>query len=210
MKYKSYYYDDESSMYYLKSRYYLPEICRFISPDNIKYINPDDINGYSLYSYCNNNPIMYSDPDGQFIVELILPIVLPLLPIYDTITLVHDIITYKDANLEFDGKKIVNSSKIWSPYFQFANVIYYKYFTEEGQNIKGSALGVTAEWNIHTLAYLLGVERGATKDTDIDSTIFDDSHDFFSFVMWDLYFSVNPLFALIDLLIFIRGKIYGE
>ena len=29
-RYKGYYYDDETGMYYLKSRYYQPEICRFI------------------------------------------------------------------------------------------------------------------------------------------------------------------------------------
>ena len=211
MKYKSYYYNDESSMYYLKNRYYLPSICRFISPDNIKYVNPDDTNGYSLYSYCNNNPIMYSDPDGNLVIELLLPIIMTVLPIYDTVTFAHDMITSRNANLKYDDKQnIVNSHNIWSPYFQFGYAIYFKYFTEEGQNIKGSGFGVTAEWNVHTIAYLLGFNREAAKDTNIGSTIFDDSHEIFSFVMWDLYFSVNPLFALIDLLIFIRGKIYGE
>ena len=33
-RYKGYYYDDETGMYYLKSRYYQPEICRFISADD--------------------------------------------------------------------------------------------------------------------------------------------------------------------------------
>ena len=32
-RFKGYYYDEETGMYYLKSRYYQPEICRFISAD---------------------------------------------------------------------------------------------------------------------------------------------------------------------------------
>ena len=53
-------------MYYLINRYYLPEIGRFISPDDINYIDINKHTGYNLYSYCNNNPVMYSDPDGTF------------------------------------------------------------------------------------------------------------------------------------------------
>ena len=57
-KYKSYYYDDESNMYYLITRYYLPEIGRFISPN----IVADKIS----YTYCSNNPIDYLDSTGEF------------------------------------------------------------------------------------------------------------------------------------------------
>ena len=35
-RYKGYYYDEETGMYYLKSRYYNPEICRFISADDVE------------------------------------------------------------------------------------------------------------------------------------------------------------------------------
>ncbi len=53
-------------MFLLTSRYYDPEIGRFISPDSIDYLDPKSINGLNLYSYCKNNPIMYVDPDGHF------------------------------------------------------------------------------------------------------------------------------------------------
>lgn len=33
-KYKGYYYDQESGMYYCKSRYYVPEWCRWLNADS--------------------------------------------------------------------------------------------------------------------------------------------------------------------------------
>ena len=63
--YKSYYYDNESNMYYLKNRYYSLDILRFIFPDNYNYLNLDNHTNYNLYAYSNNNPIIYYDPDGN-------------------------------------------------------------------------------------------------------------------------------------------------
>ena len=63
--YKGYYYDVETSLFWISSRYYSPELCRWISPDDIEYLDPESINGLNLYCYCFNNPIMYIDPDGH-------------------------------------------------------------------------------------------------------------------------------------------------
>ena len=65
-RYKSYYYDKESGLYYLNSRYYNPKIGRFITIDSINYIDENSIYGYNLYCYCGNNPVMYIDPNGCF------------------------------------------------------------------------------------------------------------------------------------------------
>ena len=51
-------------MYYCKSRYYSPLLCRFISPDSIRFLKPTKMNEMNLFSYCANNPIMYFDPSG--------------------------------------------------------------------------------------------------------------------------------------------------
>ena len=64
-RYKCYYYDEETKLYYLITRYYDSEIGRFISPDSIEYLDAESINGLNLYCYCMNNPIMYVDPDGH-------------------------------------------------------------------------------------------------------------------------------------------------
>ena len=70
-RYRGYYYDAETGLYYLQTRYYEPQAGRFLSPDSVDYIAPDLIGGLNLYAYCNNNPVMYSDPEGTFIWVLI-------------------------------------------------------------------------------------------------------------------------------------------
>ena len=57
-RYKGCYYDVETGLFWLSSRYYLPELCRWISPDSIEYLDPESINGLNLYVYCGNNPVM--------------------------------------------------------------------------------------------------------------------------------------------------------
>ena len=63
-RYRSYYYDSDIGLYYLQSRYYDPQIGRFISQDSVEYLDPETINGLNLYSYCGNNPVMFTDPLG--------------------------------------------------------------------------------------------------------------------------------------------------
>ena len=65
-RYRSYYYDTETGLYYLKTRYYDPQVGRFMTIDGIEYLDPETINGLNLYAYCNNNPVMNVDPDGTW------------------------------------------------------------------------------------------------------------------------------------------------
>ena len=67
IRYRGYYYDVETKLYYCNARYYNPEHGRWISEDSIDYLNLATINGLNFYSYCNNNPIMYVDPSGHII-----------------------------------------------------------------------------------------------------------------------------------------------
>ncbi len=67
-RYRGYYYDTETGLYYLNSRYYDPSIGRFINADDISYIQPTDINGLNLFAYCGDNPVMYTDPNSNFAV----------------------------------------------------------------------------------------------------------------------------------------------
>ncbi|WP_242944645.1 RHS repeat-associated core domain-containing protein [Pseudobutyrivibrio sp. OR37] len=61
LRYRGYYYDSETGFYYLNARYYDPKIHRFISADSQIAGVLGDINGYNLFSYCNNNPVNCQD-----------------------------------------------------------------------------------------------------------------------------------------------------
>ena len=65
IRYRGYYYDTETKLYFLKTRYYDPELCRFVTIDDTAYLDPNAINGLNLYAYCLNNPVMFTDPDGH-------------------------------------------------------------------------------------------------------------------------------------------------
>ena len=64
-RYRGYYYDVETGWYYLNARYYDPNVGRFLSPDTILGAN-GGLQGYNLFAYCNNNPVMFADPSGNF------------------------------------------------------------------------------------------------------------------------------------------------
>ena len=69
-RYRGYFYDVETELYYLQTRYYDPEVGRFITIDGIEYLDPESINGLNLYAYCGNNPVMFTDPNGAFFLSL--------------------------------------------------------------------------------------------------------------------------------------------
>ena len=50
-------YDVETGYFWVSSRYYSPELGRFIQPADVSTLKPSRINGLNLYSYVNNNPI---------------------------------------------------------------------------------------------------------------------------------------------------------
>jgi RHS repeat-associated protein len=71
LRYRGYYYDNETKMYYLPARYYDPSACRFLSPDPAR---PSAGNPLSLnrFSYCENDPVNASDPTGAILTDLYL------------------------------------------------------------------------------------------------------------------------------------------
>lgn len=65
IRYRGYYYDNETGYYYLQSRYYDPSICRFINSDTYNYVDNTSHLGFNLFAYCGNNPINFSDHTGH-------------------------------------------------------------------------------------------------------------------------------------------------
>ncbi len=66
-RYRGYFYDAETGLYYVSSRYYDPQLCRFISPDTTNVLDmQSDFHDKNLYAYCDNNPVMRKDAGGEF------------------------------------------------------------------------------------------------------------------------------------------------
>ncbi|MCH5180967.1 MAG: hypothetical protein J1F32_07120 [Erysipelotrichales bacterium] len=76
-RYRGYYYDAETNLYYLNSRYYSPKMGRFISPDEFSILDKTmvQVNGVNLYMYCKDNPVMNTDPSGYLVVSLLVGLV---------------------------------------------------------------------------------------------------------------------------------------
>lgn len=66
IRYRGYYYDYDTKLYYLNSRYYDPYVGRFLNADSQVSGVDGDIRGYNLFSYCFNNPINLSDDSGSW------------------------------------------------------------------------------------------------------------------------------------------------
>ena len=68
-RYRGYYYDVESGLYYLNSRYYDPQTGRFVNADS--YVSTGQgITGTNMFAYCVNNPVNMIDTDGNLAISL--------------------------------------------------------------------------------------------------------------------------------------------
>ena len=65
LRYRGYYYDSETGFYYLQSRYYDPEIGRFINADSYASTDIVGLLSTNMFSYCENDPINRSDHSGH-------------------------------------------------------------------------------------------------------------------------------------------------
>ncbi len=63
IRYRSYYFDTETGLYYLQSRYYDPIACRFINADELVSTG-QGLLGYNMFAYCNNEPVFQRDSQG--------------------------------------------------------------------------------------------------------------------------------------------------
>ena len=64
LRYRGYYYDSDTALYYLQTRYYNPEWGRFLNADCL-FVAGDVLTGSNMFAYCGNNPVMGSNPSGM-------------------------------------------------------------------------------------------------------------------------------------------------
>ena len=187
-RYRSYYYDTDLKMYWLETRYYDPALGRFISPDHYSYLSYQKLHGLNLYAYSKNNPVMYYDPSGHFVVSLFIGLgyIISAAALGTAIAgTIHDISTLQKIDEKLEGYgvvpegnnvKINGSSKVLTPWMQFAYSFYLNHIKSDTRDIiKGSTFGVQFEWLLHNIYYLFNGNIDA-KDVDVGPTIFADNH----------------------------------
>ncbi len=71
-RYRGYYYDQETGLYYLQTRYYDPKVRRFLNADDASVLtqDPEQLTEKNLYAYCDDNPVMYRDDAGMFVITV--------------------------------------------------------------------------------------------------------------------------------------------
>ncbi len=69
LRYRGYYYDTGTNLYYLQSRYYDANISRFINADDVAMLAKDTSTA-NLYAYTNNNSVNAIDPNGHWVVSI--------------------------------------------------------------------------------------------------------------------------------------------
>ena len=67
LRYRGYYYDSETELYYLQSRYYNPALGRFICADGYVKTPGGSLLSANMFAYCGNNPVNYEDPTGELL-----------------------------------------------------------------------------------------------------------------------------------------------
>ena len=131
LRYRGYYYDDETGFYYVSSRYYDPEIGRWISPEpNVDYGEFDEgagLLGYNVYAYCANNPVMFKDETGESIT-------LACVLIFAGIGLIVGAV---GGNHYAKHKKTLTPDDGWD---------YWKYVV--GFGVAGGAVGALVGWGV--------------------------------------------------------------
>ena len=70
LRYRGYYYDQETGLYYLQTRYYDPKVRRFLNADDASVLtkDPEQLTEKNLYAYCDDNLVMYRDDAGMFVI----------------------------------------------------------------------------------------------------------------------------------------------
>lgn len=106
-RYRSYYYDKETKLYYLNSRYYNPNWGRFINADGIICSN-SDITSLNLFSYVSNDFINKVDENGNFLIRVILKAF-----IIKSVTKAISSMVGKKKNLPLSSKMMNKSLDYW-------------------------------------------------------------------------------------------------
>ena len=162
-RYKSYYYDSETRLYYLRSRSYDPVVGRFLNADSTDYLGTTQtLLSYNLFAYCENNPVNIYDLNGFLAASTIAKIILGCILGF-FVQLVGDLIT--NAIYMYMGKsgitplvsEYISSMLSYSLIFLTANKKVFKMLIDYAPYlVKHIGRIITGNFNLNVLLIDLG------------------------------------------------------
>ena len=194
-RYRGYVYDTETRLYYLQSRYYDPEVGRFLNAD--RFVGTGQgLLGHNMYVYCNNNPIVRSDESGTVWIPIGTVIGLIGVAVTTAVNHVVNAVNFRKINMELKESYSVKEAEreindILSPYTSTSIEFNYE---KNSVKISGSykvksryerqkvsevltrteelfdreSDNISSEWLLHNLCFGMSIMEGSTKDADLD------------------------------------------
>jgi RHS repeat-associated protein len=112
-RYRGYRYDSETGLYYLNSRYYNPEWGRMLNADSFGGFT-GELLSHNVFAYVQNNPVMYEDPSGYYMVQVgyeghleyydVVGIFNPFEPVIEAVKSITEAVILNDLKALFDGE----------------------------------------------------------------------------------------------------------
>ena len=196
-RYRGYVYDEETGLYYLRSRYYNPEWGRFLNAD-VVLGDRGVLLTHNAFAYCVNKPINYSDADGNSPLDGVKERLRKLKEdVKRAVNYVKDalrsayLLSEIKKTVEYDAEtnhlRIPNNTKAAQDYFYFtgyqydsadyqmdhywamemAKVAVQKYEEETGEIYPIEVEKVAFEIRIHAQAYAVGLVTQSSSVTDV-------------------------------------------
>ena len=185
-RYRGYLYDYEFGLYYLQSRYYDPELCRFVNADEpeILWFGQRSLE-YNLYSYCCNDPINNVDFTGYVKINIkwlgtAIDLIIWLIPTLFAISKIWKTVSKSASKLASLGKRLISVGK--QLFKRFDDRLYCAFARESTYRI------------VKTIGILAGIVTIISSIGSIVQYIIDILDG-----SWDGYLDTNHFAPKIDL-----------
>ncbi len=190
IRYRGYYYDTETGLYYLQSRYYDPETCRFINADSLLMAG-DYLQGTNMYAYCLNNPVMYVDPTG-YITDT-QKMVISIITVIGALCYIEDYAERHNMDINAFSDFLERTTNDDTTLGELADTLMVGVYILEGRDWFSAFLnlkGISGDLRDISNAVMGGANGGGFASAVIDTAI-NILMDYYNPLMFDEEFNLN-------------------